>query len=70
MFTAWVIDSGGNTVKCLEDCVNISYFTFEEMEERYPAIVDAIGIDSEYFCVTDSQGQHFYPQYICSINLG
>lgn len=70
MFTAWVIDSCGNTAECLEGCINISYFTSKEMMERYPDIIDAIGFDGEYFCVTDSQGKHFYPQYICSINLG
>lgn len=70
MFTAWVIDLNGNHMKQLDDCMSISYLTYEQMEERHPDILDAIGMDSEYFCITDSQGDHFYPQYLCSVNIG
>lgn len=70
MFTAWVQDSNNNTVKQLDDCMNISYISLEMMAEKYIDILEAIGIDSDYFCITDSQGNHFYPQYLCSVNIG
>lgn len=70
MFTAWVQDSNNNTVKQLDDCMNISYITLEAMTEKYIDVLEAIGIDSDYFCIVDSQGSHFYPQYLCSVNIG
>ena len=70
MFTAWVQDSNGTVVKTFEDCMSISFVTLEKMMEKYIDVLEAIGIDSDYFCITDSQGSHFYPQYLCSVNIG
>lgn len=70
MFTAWVQDSSGNTVKIYEDCMNIFFVSLETMMEKYRDILEAIGVDSDYFCIADSMGNHFYPQYLCSVNIG
>lgn len=70
MFTAWVQDSYNNTVKQLDDCMRISYITLETMAEKYIDVLEVIGIDSDYFCIVDSAGLHFYPQYLCSVNIG
>ena len=70
MFTAWVQDSDNKTVKKFEDCMNISYVPLELMMEKHIDVLESIGIDSDYFCIVDSQGSHFYPQYLCSVNIG
>lgn len=70
MFTAWVQDSSGDCVKCYEDCMQISVYSFSDMMFRFPDILDAIGFECNYFCLTDSQGRHFYPLYIYSVNIG
>lgn len=43
MFTAWVIDSAGDAVKQFDDCMNISVYTENQMQEQFPEIIDAIG---------------------------
>lgn len=70
MFTAWVLDSAGDIKRSFDDCMNISVFTEEQMQERYPEIIDAIGFASDYICLIDSQGRHFFPLYIYSVNIG
>ena len=44
--------------------------TENEMHERFPEIIDAIGFSSDYTCIVNSQGNHFYPLYVYSINIG
>lgn len=70
MFTVWVIDSAGDTVKQFDDCMNISVYTENQMQEHFPEIIDAIGFCSDYIAIVDSQGRHFYPLYIYSVNIG
>ena len=70
MFTAWVIDSAGDTVKQFDDCMNISVYTENQMQEHFPEIIDAIGFCSDYVAIVDSQGRHFYPLYIYRVNIG
>ena len=70
MFTAWVIDSDGEIKKQFDDCMQISVLTEEQMQERFPHILEAIGYTSDYVCLTDSQGRHFYPLYVYSVNIG
>ena len=70
MFTAWVVDSSGDTKKCFDDCMAISVLTEEQMHEIYPEVIKAIGFSSDYVCLTDSQGPHFYPLFIYSVNIG
>lgn len=70
MFTAWVIDSTGDAVKQFDDCMNISVYTENQMQEQFPEIIDAIGFCSDYIAIVDSQGRHFYPLYIYSVNIG
>lgn len=70
MFTAWVCDSAGDVKKRFDDCMAVSVLTEEQMQEKFPEIIDAIGFTSDYICLTDSQGRHFYPLYIYSVNIG
>ena len=70
MFNAWVLDSSGEVVKHFEDCMNISVLSENQMEQSYPDILDAIGFDSSYVRLGDSQGYHFYPLYVYSVNIG
>ena len=70
MFTAWVIDSAGDTVKQFDDCMNISVYSENQMQEYFPEIIDAIGFCSDYIAIVDSQGRHFYPLDIFSVNIG
>ena len=70
MFTAWVIDSDGEVRKQFDDCMQVSVLTEEQMQMKYPEIIDAIGYTSNYVCLEDSQGPHFYPLYVYSVNIG
>lgn len=70
LFTAWVQNEYGDTVKQYDDCMSISVLAEHDMELRFPDILDAIGIRSNYFCLVDSQGRHFYPLDIFSVNIG
>lgn len=70
MFTVWIQDSTGEIVKQYDDCLGISVISSNEMNLRFPDILEAIGFDSDYVCVVDSQGRHFYPLYIYSVNIG
>ena len=70
MFTAWVCDSAGDVKKKFDDCMAILVLTEEQMQEKFPEIIDAIGFSSDYICLTDSQGRHFFPLYIYSVNIG
>lgn len=70
MFTAWVIDSDGEVRKQFDDCMQVSVLTEEQMQMKYPEIIDAIGYTSNYICLVDSQGPHFYPLYVYSVNIG
>ena len=70
MFTAWVCDSSGDVKKRFDDCMSVSVLTEEQMQEKFPEIIDAIGFTSDYICLTDSQVRHFYPLYIYSVNIG
>lgn len=70
MFNAWVLDSSGEVVKYFEDCMNISVLSGNQMEQSYPDILDAIGFGSSYVRLGDSQGYHFYPLYVYSVNIG
>lgn len=70
VFNAWVLDSSGEVVKHFEDCMNISVLSDNQMEQNYPDILDAIGFDCPYVRLGDSQGFHFYPLYVYSVNIG
>lgn len=71
MFTAWVMDSDGEVRKQFDDCMQVSVLTEEQMQMKYPEIIDAIGYTSNYVCLVDSQGPHFYPPlYVYSVNIG
>ena len=70
MFTAWVMDSCNEVVKQFDDCMGISVLSENEMQERFPEIIDAIGFCSDYVAIVASQGRHFYPLYIYSVNIG
>lgn len=70
MFSAWVVDSSGEVVKHFDDCVNISVLSEKHMEQNYPDILDAIGFGCSYVRLGDSQGYHFYPLYVYSVNIG
>ena len=70
MFTAWVQDSDNTTVKQHDDVMKFYTLTENEMHERFPEIIDAIGFSSDYTCIVNSQGNHFYPLYVYSINIG
>lgn len=70
MFTAWVMDSDGEVRKRFDDCMQISVLSEMQMQEKFPEIIDAIGYTSDYACLTDSQGRHFYPLYVYSVNIG
>lgn len=70
MFTAWVQDSDNTTVKTYDDVMKLYTLTENEMHERFSEIIDAIGFSSDYICITNSQGNHFYPLYVYSINIG
>ena len=70
MFTAWVQDSDNTTVKTYDDVMKLYTLTENEMHERFPEIIDAIGISSDYTCFVNSQGNHFFPLYVYSINIG
>ena len=48
MFTAWVIDSDGEVRKQFDDCMQVSVLTEEQMQMKYPEIIDAIGYTSNY----------------------
>ena len=43
MFTAWIVDSDGEVRKQYDDCMQISVLTEEQMQMKYPEIIDAIG---------------------------
>lgn len=70
MFTAWILNSAGDTVRQFDDCMNISVLTESQMQEQFPEIIDAIGFCSDYVVIVDSQGRHFYPLYIYSVSIG
>lgn len=70
MFTAWIVDSDGEVRKQYDDCMQISVLTEEQMQMKYPEIIEAIGYTSNYVCLVDSQGRHFYPLYVYSVNIG
>lgn len=70
MFKAWVIDEYGDTCKEYEDCMAISVLSEHDMAEKFPDILESIGIRSNYIRLVDSQGSHFYPLYIYSVNIG
>ncbi len=70
VFTAWVQNEYGDVVKQFDDCMSISVLAEHEMEQRYPDILDSIGVRSNYVCLVDSQGRHFYPLYIYSVEIG
>lgn len=70
MFTAWILNSAGDTVRQFDDCMNISVLTENQMQEQFPEIIDAIGFCSDYVVIVDSQGRHFYPLYIYSVSIG
>ena len=57
MFTAWVIDSAGDTVKQFDDCMNISVYTENQMQEHFPEIIDAIGFCSDYIDIIQYRRQ-------------
>ena len=61
MFTAWVMDLDGEVRKQFDDCMQVSVLSEEQMQ---------IGYASNYVCLVDSQGPHFYPLYIYSVNIG
>ena len=70
MFTAWIKNEYGELVKQYDDCMNISVLPERDMELQFPDILESIGVASNYICVTDSQGRHFYPLYIYSVEIG
>ena len=71
MFTAWIQNEYGDTVKQIDDCMNISVLPEHDMELRFPEILEAIDIRSNYVVLVDSQGKrYFYPLYVYSVNIG
>lgn len=70
MFTAWVKNEYGDLVKQFDDCMNILVLSEHDMEAKFPDIIDAIGVRSNYICLVDSSGRHFYPLYIYSVEIG
>lgn len=70
MFTAWIKNEYGELVKQYDDCMNISVLPERDMELQFPDILESIGVASNYICVADSQGRHFYPLYIYSVEIG
>lgn len=70
MFTAWVKNEYGDLVKQYDDCMNISVLPEHDMELKFPDIIDSIGVRSNYICLVDSSGRHFYPLYVYSVEIG
>ena len=71
MFTAWIQNEYGDTVKQIDDCMNIFVLPEHDMELRFPEILEAIDIRSNYVVLVDSQGKrYFYPLYVYSVNIG
>lgn len=71
MFTAWIQNEYGETVKQIDDCMNISVLAEHDMELRFPDALEAIGVRSNYVILVDSQGKRFfYPLFIYSVNIG
>lgn len=71
MFTAWIQNEYGDTVKQIDDCMNISVLLEHDMELRFPEILEAIDVRSNYVVLVDSQGKrYFYPLYVYSVNIG
>ena len=55
MFTAWIQNEYGDTVKQIDDCMNISVLLEHDMELRFPEILEAIDVRSNYVVLFDSQ---------------
>ena len=55
MFTAWVQDSDNTTVKTYDDVMKLYTLTENEMHERFPENIDAIGFSSDNTCIVNSQ---------------
>lgn len=71
MFTAWIQNEYGDTVKQIDDCMNISVLLEHDMELRFSEILEAIDVRSNYVVLVDSQGKrYFYPLYVYSVNIG
>lgn len=71
MFTAWIQNEYGDTVKQIDDCMNIYVLLEHDMELRFPEILEAIDVRSNYVVLVDSQGKrYFYPLYVYSVNIG
>ena len=70
MFTAWVKNEYGDLVKQYDDCMNILVLPEHDMELKFPDIIDSIGVRSNYICLVDSSGRHFYPLYVYSVEIG
>ena len=71
MFTAWIQNEYGDTVKQIDDCMNISVLLEHDMELLFPEILEAIDVRSYYVVLVDSQGKrYFYPLYVYSVNIG
>ena len=51
--------------------MNISVLLEHDMELRFPEILEAIDVRSNYVVLVDSQGKrYFYPLYVYSVNIG
>lgn len=70
MFKAWIQNEYGETVKELDNCLNVRVYTEEEMQFSFPDVYNALDVQSDYICIVDLDGRHFYPLYICSVNIG
>lgn len=70
MFTAWVKNEYGDLVKQYDDCMNVLVLPEHDMELKFPDIIDSIGVRSNYICLVDSFGRHFYPLYVYSVEIG
>ncbi len=70
MFKAFVQDIYGNTIKEYEDCFKVAIYSERDMQMLFPEQYNAYGMHCPYLQLVDSQGNHFYPLYYYSVEIG
>ncbi len=70
MFSVFVQDNYGNIIKEYSDCIRIAVYPELDMMRLYPEQYEAINMHCPYVHLVDSTGNHFYPLYIYSVEIG